>query len=839
MADDIERVILEIRADINDLKAKMGEAHNAAKKTGDEMHRSFKAAAVGIGAAGAGIAAFAFAITSISRRMDAFTSVLKKQADAEALLKNNLGRVSKALLDFASAQQKVSTYEDDAIIRAEASLAAYVKDEEQIKRLIPAVMDLAAAKGMDLVSAADLVTKSIASETNALGRYGISLKGANGLNEKSEVLIRKVEQAYGGAAKALAETPIGVLEQQKVLLGDIKEEYAKFIVPAQKVWNGALIEMGKSGVDALQKVRNLISGKGFRSDTELSNLDNVLASISKRQKELSGEATTAAGGKPVEDPEVRAARLNAAATVSAAKIRAEIERLDVYSSDYYERKIALSKELSGIEIDTLKRAGELEEDKKKLYDIQAQVKVKHIELDSQIAAITAEAAGNTREMLMATTSAEVAQLTADTSLALAALDKQYEQSAITLQEYYDIKRQLAEGIASQEIAAIQAQIAAEKEGQKRIELDAKLYERKLALQQQILELDKEQIEAEKKLAEKRAQNAQANEKTMEEVRKRLDSSEIQTYEQKLQHELDLLRAKQEEEIRMLREHSATAQQIDSAQSMHRQEMSTATAQAETSYYNNMLGTAQQIVGQVQQVYDEYYSLVAEQEQQKIDAEMSNMQLQGATAEQMAARKAEMLKSSNARAKEAWEKQKRADLASAIIGTAMSVINALQTKPFYVGLAMATLAGVLGGIQIAKINQQTYPGLAEGGMISTGSTSTADDVPARLSRGEFVSPASSVGYYGPGVYEAMRTRSLPRDMFAGVGAMRVRTAPSGSGFASGGMVAGQGAATNGSTTIVNFLDPALMNRYINSIEGQRAIVNVINERAYEVRRAISE
>jgi len=59
-------------------------------------------------------------------------------------------------------------------------IAAFVQEEDQIKELTRVSLDFAAAKGVDLKTASDLITKTFASSTNALSRYGLSVEGAAG-----------------------------------------------------------------------------------------------------------------------------------------------------------------------------------------------------------------------------------------------------------------------------------------------------------------------------------------------------------------------------------------------------------------------------------------------------------------------------------------------------------------------------------------------------------------------------------------------------------------------------------------------------------------------------------
>ena len=113
-----------------------------------------------------------------------------------------MGRTSQALLDQASALQSVTTFGDENIIQAQALIAAFTDDEEAIKRATEATLDLAAAKGMDLFAAADLVAKTLGSSTNALSRYGIEVVGAVGSTERLNSLTGNLAETFGGQAAA-------------------------------------------------------------------------------------------------------------------------------------------------------------------------------------------------------------------------------------------------------------------------------------------------------------------------------------------------------------------------------------------------------------------------------------------------------------------------------------------------------------------------------------------------------------------------------------------------------------------------------------------------------------
>jgi len=197
------------------------------------LDKSFKLLAGSIGGL--------FALAKVNSFLVESSTLAKRQIQAEKGLSQALGKTSHELLNHASALQKNTTFGDEAIIEAQTLVAAFIKEEAQIKKLTPAILDLAAAKGMDLRSAADLVTKSVASSTNALSRYGIQIDGAAGSTERIDNAVGEITKAFGGMSEALAQTDVGKLEQMANELGDIQEQIGKEIIPLQVEWNKLLL----------------------------------------------------------------------------------------------------------------------------------------------------------------------------------------------------------------------------------------------------------------------------------------------------------------------------------------------------------------------------------------------------------------------------------------------------------------------------------------------------------------------------------------------------------------------------------------------------------------------
>jgi len=198
-------------------------AQNALKKT--------QTSVTSLGASALKAGAVFFGARSIISGISSVIQLAGEQEKAEKKLEVALGKRSQALLDQASALQQVTTFGDEAILGVQASLAAFLDSEEQIKEATTATLDLSVAMGMDLKSAGDLVAKTLGSSTNAMSRYGIEVNGAVGSSERLESLTRNVANLFGGQAKAQAETMAGAIEQMGNAVGDAGEAIGELLAP--------------------------------------------------------------------------------------------------------------------------------------------------------------------------------------------------------------------------------------------------------------------------------------------------------------------------------------------------------------------------------------------------------------------------------------------------------------------------------------------------------------------------------------------------------------------------------------------------------------------------------
>lgn len=174
-----------------------------------------------------------FATSLVSGSVGKLTNIFGKQEKAERTLSQAIGGTSTRLLEYASALQAKTAFGDEDIIQVQATLAQYTNEEEKLKDLTAAVLDFATAKGMDLNSASELVGKSIGSSTNALSRYGITIQGAVGSQERFNSAMKGLtKEGILGQAEAQADTFTGRMQQAQNLFGDVAELIGQQFVPA-------------------------------------------------------------------------------------------------------------------------------------------------------------------------------------------------------------------------------------------------------------------------------------------------------------------------------------------------------------------------------------------------------------------------------------------------------------------------------------------------------------------------------------------------------------------------------------------------------------------------------
>jgi hypothetical protein len=146
----------------------------------------------------------------------------------------------------------------------------------------------------------------------------------------------------------------------------------------------------------------------------------------------------------------------------------------------------------------------------------------------------------------------------------------------------------------------------------------------------------------------------------------------------------------------------------------------------------------------QQNRDAETASILESLSERKDAELANKNLTDAQRLQIEAR----YQQQEAQIKQrAWEAQKQADLAQAIINTALAVTKAFATVPPPANIFAAAAAGVAGAAQIAIISSTQPPKFADGGMVG-GQLHSSGGTLIEAERGEYVINRQSTSDYLP-------------------------------------------------------------------------------------------
>lgn len=266
------------------------QALDAVARKGHGMSTALKA---GLAAAGAGMAAFgAFMKSSVEAAADEEKAI--KQL-SQAMQQH--GTYSAAALEdlkkFASEQQRLTTFADDATLAAMHQLQTFGMNAEQMKAATKAAQDLAAAKGMDLTTAANLVGRAFAGNTAMMSRYGIVLDDARLQAEGFCYVLEALNQQFGGAAEAAADTYLGRMEQMKNAWGDLQETVGYAVLPAltemSQTLTGVFQDLQESGAlqdiltplaDAFSRLAPLV-GDAISSVVEILTGSDLLPAITE------------------------------------------------------------------------------------------------------------------------------------------------------------------------------------------------------------------------------------------------------------------------------------------------------------------------------------------------------------------------------------------------------------------------------------------------------------------------------------------------------------------------------------------------------------------------------
>jgi len=219
----------------------------------DETTKSYEDAGTSFGKLVAGIVSAEAIIGGAKTLWNGFTGEiersLKAAGDAEkahaqvtAALRAQgtaVPSVEKAYLDYASALQKTTIFQDDALEGAEALLTTVGNVmPRDMKKALEATTELASGLGKDLNEAAMLVSKAAEGNVAALKKSGITIDETKAKAEGFGYVLDAITAKFGGQAAAIANTYEGRLAQLANTWNNVEESIGRAITT-----NATVIEL--------------------------------------------------------------------------------------------------------------------------------------------------------------------------------------------------------------------------------------------------------------------------------------------------------------------------------------------------------------------------------------------------------------------------------------------------------------------------------------------------------------------------------------------------------------------------------------------------------------------
>ena len=102
-------------------------------------------------------------------------------------------------------------------------IVSFTGSAEAAQKLTPHILDLAAATGMDLDSAARAVSKAVQGQTDGLGRFGVVVDAAKAKTDPFTATVDALNSKFSGQARAQLDTYAGGMKALANQLGEVQE----------------------------------------------------------------------------------------------------------------------------------------------------------------------------------------------------------------------------------------------------------------------------------------------------------------------------------------------------------------------------------------------------------------------------------------------------------------------------------------------------------------------------------------------------------------------------------------------------------------------------------------
>lgn len=194
------------------------------------------------GLAVAGLATATFVAGSVKSFAE-HEQVLAQFQNTLSQMPQLVGETSAAFEEQATALQNLTGFQDEEILAADNVLARFKLTGDQIRELIPVVLDYARATGQDVASAATGLGRAMLGNTRALKTIGINFVATGDTAKDFATIMDLVKDKVGGAAETFGKTATGQLAIAKAKFDDIQEAVGKALMPVLTDLLGVLSDL--------------------------------------------------------------------------------------------------------------------------------------------------------------------------------------------------------------------------------------------------------------------------------------------------------------------------------------------------------------------------------------------------------------------------------------------------------------------------------------------------------------------------------------------------------------------------------------------------------------------
>lgn len=209
-------------------KAAVKDVQKMEKRFGDFSKKALKA--FGLAAAAAGALAIKVGKDAVQAAMED----QKSQAILANQLRNTVGATDSAIAateEYISKLQLAVGVADDQLRPALAKLAGVTGDLNSAQALLGVSLDLSAGAGISLEAATAAITKAAQGNFGSLQKLGVVIDADTKKSKNFAEVLKIVNEQFGGAAAANANTFAGRLARMQIAFGEMYETIGYALLP--------------------------------------------------------------------------------------------------------------------------------------------------------------------------------------------------------------------------------------------------------------------------------------------------------------------------------------------------------------------------------------------------------------------------------------------------------------------------------------------------------------------------------------------------------------------------------------------------------------------------------